>query len=211
MLKSADVFVIAPVLGPEAVALYSVPLRLTEILDICIRGMALDAYAQLSAAVNAKDAKRFASTFNRYAGLLTIVFLLVCSVMALFAGPLVALMSDERYSGAALVLQTLMLYHLLVPFERMIGLSLDAFERPERNFYRIAVMAVCNVVGNWLALRLVGELWAVALVTAFVYLSGALAGAAFLRQSYKVRPAEALAAGVKAVREIAKRSKSAAD
>ena len=50
LLKSADTFIIgmSAVLGPTAIAIYAIPLKLTDLLGIPLRGFTMTAYPKMA-------------------------------------------------------------------------------------------------------------------------------------------------------------------
>ena len=85
LLKSADAFIIglSPFLGTTGVAIYSIPIKITEVIEILLRSFTATAFPKLSKASIEDNKERFRTIFNQYSGALTILlipFILICSV-----------------------------------------------------------------------------------------------------------------------------------
>ena len=70
---------------------------------------------------------------------------------------------------------------ILLPLDRLIGVTLDALGRPAVNAAKVTVMAVVNLVGNLVVLSLVDAVWPVLAVTAVNLAAGILYGGYHLR------------------------------
>src|ERR1035437_8957654 len=87
LLKSADTFIISlsPFLGPTGVAYFSVPLKLTELLEVPLRSFLATAYPKMSKASIKNDVKEVARIFYSYTGVLTYMFLGFAVLAFIFA------------------------------------------------------------------------------------------------------------------------------
>ena len=187
LLKSADTLLISFFLGPAYVALYSVPLRLTEMLEIPLRSLVANALPKISAASNHNDAEQVKTIFYQYAGILSLLFIPFMTAAFVFAEPLVTLVGGAKYAGTAVIFRIFCIYGLFLSLDRFTGVTLDAINQPRYNLKKVILMAVANVVGDVIAILVTGEIWAVALVTVFNVLVGVVIGYWFLKRHVPVR------------------------
>lgn len=176
LLKSADTFLIASFMGPESVARYAVPLKLTELFDIPLRSLSTTAFPQLASRHNNIDPRGFKSTFIQYiswAYMLYIPALIICFI---FAPLIVVIMGGHNYADTAIIFRVFILYALLLPSDRLTGISLDALQMPSRNFQKVFIMAVVNIVGDILAITITNDLAWVAFASVLNAGTGALLG-----------------------------------
>lgn len=186
LLKSSDIFIIGWLLGPVAVAVYSVPLKLIEIIETPLRGFTATALPEMSKRSINNQMKSFCDYFIKYSALLTVLLLPIIAGCFVFADKLVLLVGGENYRNSAILLQIFCVYSIFLPLDRYLGMALDSINKPQYNFLKMIIMVVVNVGGNFLAIRVWGELWAVAMVTISTFIIGVLAGLILLRKNLRI-------------------------
>ncbi len=182
LLRSSDTFILGAVLGPAAVALYSVPQKLMEALEIPLRGLAATAYPTMSRHCLRGDLPAMQRFLTRSSGALTIAFAPVVIAGCIWAEELVILLGGEEYAGAATMLRIFLLYSMLLPLDRYLGLALDSLNKPQRNTVKVIVMVCVNVIGDFAALYFFGTPESVAVVTIITTLWGIGLGRRQLRE-----------------------------
>ncbi|MDF2455648.1 MAG: oligosaccharide flippase family protein [Cytophagaceae bacterium] len=182
LLRTSDTLIIGSLMGPTAVAFYSVPLRLFEIIEVPLRSLVATALPTLSRLNNAGDKIGLKKFFEKATGELTIIllpFMLICFV---FAEPLVMLLGGKEYIGSANILRIFTLYACFMPLDRFTGVTLDVMNVPVRNFQKVMIMLAINIGGDLLAIEYVGEVWAVAIGSILTFLTGVVFGSIFLKK-----------------------------
>lgn len=150
LLKSADTFIIglSPFLGTTAVALYSIPLKLTEIIEIPVRSYAMTAFPGMSkASIEGKKAEVKRIYYQNAGGLLYMLIpLMVFSFI--FAEEFVTILGGPEYTQTAGIFRIFCFYGLLLPIDRMTGVALDSVNLPKQNFVKVVYMTIANIVGD---------------------------------------------------------------
>ncbi len=150
LLKSADTFIIglSPFLGTTAVALYSIPLKLTEIIEIPVRSYAMTAFPGMSkASIEGKKAEVKRLYYQNAGGLLYMLIpLMVFSFI--FAEEFVTILGGPEYTQTANVFRIFCFYGLLLPIDRMTGVALDSINMPKQNFIKVVYMTLANIIGD---------------------------------------------------------------
>lgn len=170
LLKSADTFIIglSPFLGTAGVALYSIPLKLTEIIEIPLRSFALTAFPSMSKASIHGDNEKVKELFYTYTGGITFLIFPIMVLSFIFAKDLVYILGGPGYESTAIIFRIFCLYGLLLPMNRFIGVTLDSINLPKLNFYEVVIMVFTNIIGDSVV------------VFAFWYVVGALGIFTFL-------------------------------
>lgn len=185
LLKSADTFILAlSPLGVTAVALYSIPLKLTEVLQIPLRSFVSTAFPKMSKASMENNMKMVRYYFYSYGGSITIMFIPVILGCVLFSDFFIMLLGGEKYLGvdpvtgesASLIFKIFALYSLMLPLDRLTGVGLDSINKPKKNFYKIIIMVIANIIGDLIAVFVFESLLAVALVTVLFTFIGLVLG-----------------------------------
>ncbi|NPD46193.1 MULTISPECIES: oligosaccharide flippase family protein [unclassified Lentimicrobium] len=196
LLKSADTFIIAlSPLGVTAVALYSIPLKLTELLQIPLRSFVATAFPKMSKASIEGDLKMVRYYFYSYSGSITILFIPVTIITFFFSDFFVLLLGGEKYLGidpvtgasASLIFKVFAIYGMLLPIDRLTGVGLDSINKPKKNFYKIIFMVVANIIGDLIAVFVFESLLAVAVVTIIFTLIGLIIGYYYLHKEIDLK------------------------
>lgn len=150
LLKSSDTFIIglSPFLGTTGVALYSIPLKLTEIIEIPLRSFTATAFPDMSKASIMKDNEGVKSIFYANAGGMTFLMIPLMIFSFIFAEQIVYILGGQDYIITANIFRIFCIYGLLLPIDRFIGVALDSVNQPRLNFYKVVYMAAANIIGD---------------------------------------------------------------
>ncbi len=150
LLKSADTFIIglSPFLGTTGVALYSIPLKLTEIIEIPIRSFAMTAFPTMSKASIEGNKEWVKHIFYRNAGGMFLMMVPVMLFCFIFAKEFVTILGGPEYTQTSGIFQIFCLYGLLLPIDRFIGVALDSVNKPKQNFFKVVYMTLSNIIGD---------------------------------------------------------------
>lgn len=190
LLKSSDTIIIGlSPLGTSAVALYSVPLKLIEIMDIPLRSFVLNAFPKMSRASIRGNNLEVKTLFYQYAGRTTLLFIPGLILCLLFAKYMIYFIGGEQYvesQTAILLFQIFSVYSLLLPIDRFSGITLDAINKPNLNLIKVLVMAAMNIAGDLIAIFMFQSIIGVAVVTVFFTIVGQIIGYQFLRKEINI-------------------------
>lgn len=196
LLRSADTFIIAiSPMGTAAVALYSIPMKLTEILQIPLRSFVATAFPKMSKASIENNLKMVRYYFYSYAGSITLLFIPLALISFLFSDFFVLLLGGKQYLGTDVltgantshIFKVFALYGLLLPLDRMTGVGLDSINKPKKNFYKIIFMVSANIIGDLIAVFIFKSLMAVAVVTVLFTLLGLIVGYWYLNKELDLK------------------------
>jgi O-antigen/teichoic acid export membrane protein len=187
LLRSSDTFIIMFVLGtagPAAVAMYTIPMRLMEIIEMPLRSFLSTAMPSMSEAFNRGNKKEVALIMQKYAGTLTLALFPVSIVAIIFADLAISLLGGRQYLGtdAVSVYRIFMSFAMFFPIDRFLGVTLDIIHQPRINFYKVLVMLSTNILFDFIGIHLFGNINGVALATLFTFSSGVLFGYYWLKK-----------------------------
>jgi O-antigen/teichoic acid export membrane protein len=190
LLRTSDIILIGFLLGTDsatsmvAVAMYSVPSRLFEIIEVPLRSLVATALPRLSKFYNSGDKEGLKCFFEKSVGELTILLIPLMLFCFIFAEPLVILLAGDKYAhaGSANILRIFTLYACLLPLDRFSGITLDVMNIPVRNFQKVMLMLGINLIGDVIALKLIGEVWAVAVGSILTFITGVIFGSLALQK-----------------------------
>ncbi|ACU61175.1 lipopolysaccharide biosynthesis protein [Chitinophaga pinensis] len=147
-LNYSDNFLIRTMISPAAVAIYSIPQKFMEVIEIILRSFVATAQPTLSGAANRNDWAGVSRAFSRYTGVVSIVIIPFIIGLIIFTKPLIIILADKAYLPATDVVRIFLLCAILYPIDRFIGVALDMINRPLTNFYKNFLKLVLNVIGD---------------------------------------------------------------
>ena len=179
ILRNADVFMIAFFLGRGAVAVYSAAQKTVEIFEVPLRGIAAHSFTEFC-----KFSADIPLLIKRYffiTGRLMLLFVGALVLMAFFSQQVIRLLSgSSAYSSAALLLRIFMVYVLFLTSDRMLGVVLEALGLVRYNLVKTMIVALVNIIGDFIALYYFHSLAGVAVVSILAVLAGIMAGSYFV-------------------------------
>ncbi len=205
LLRSADTLILSfSPLGSAAIALYAIPLKLTEMQQIPLRSFVATAFPKMSKASLHGKIREVKDLFYSYSGALTYLFVLMSLFTFLFAEILVLLLSGEQYLGTdpvtgfnvVAIVRIFSLYGLLLPIDRMTGIGLDSINKPNINALKVLFMVITNVIGDFIAIFIFKSLVLVAIASVLFTLVGIWIGMHFLDRELSLNFREIFSSGL---------------
>lgn len=176
LLKSFDTFIISFLLGPASVALYNVPLRLVEVIEMPLKSALNVGFPKFSSLHNKGLFDDLNVLVGRYIGVLTFLYLPFMLLLYFFAEELILITGGKGYIGATPIFKIFIFYGLIIPFDRITGVVLDAVGKPKLNSRKVFFMAITNIIGDIIVITIFKSLEAVAFVTVLNVIVGAFIG-----------------------------------
>lgn len=199
LLKSSDTFIISlsPVLGPVGVAYFSIPMKLTELLEVPLRSFLATAFPKMSKASIKGDIIEVTRIFYQYTGALIYMFFMFAIISLALSNYFVLFLGGNKYIDVVPVYQIFIVYGLLLPLDRFTGVALDSINKPKLNFYKVMAMAVANIIGDCIAvfivpifypgITMIEQLMMVAGATILMTIVGMIIGFSFVKQEIPIR------------------------
>ena len=192
LLRNADLLIISiSPLGSAAVAMFSIPLKLTELQQIPLRSFAATAFPKMSKASLEKKQSELKALFYTYSGALTYFFFLLSLITFVFAEYFILLVSGNQYLegnptsfNMITLVRIFSVYGVLLPIDRMTGIGLDSINKPNINALKVVFMLVTNVIGDLIAVFVFQSLELVAISTLGFTTVGILLGAYFMNKEF---------------------------
>ncbi len=202
LLRSADAFIIglSPFLGPAAVALYSIPLKFVEILEIPLRSFTATAFPKMAQAGLKNNITELKNVFYTYSGAISLLFIPILLTGFIFADHFVWMLGGSEYKDSAILLGNIFrvfcIYGLLLPIDRLSGVALDSINLPKLNFFKVMIMMSANIIGDLIAVFVFKSLMAVAVVTVLFTLTGIYLGWFYLNKKLQLNFSHIGVAGI---------------
>jgi O-antigen/teichoic acid export membrane protein len=208
LLKSADTFIIglSPIMGSTAVALYAIPLKLTDLLGIPLRSFTMTAYPRMAKRYKDDDMEGVRNTFYGYTGAVSLLFIPVAVLCFILAEPLVLFLGGSNYADSlpqlTLIFRIFTFYTLLLPIDRFSGVALDSINRPKVNLQKVIVMTIANVVIDLIAVFVFKSLEVVAIGTILFTIIGIGIGMRELKRELQINAAHIWTEGISVFKNL---------
>lgn len=159
-----DNFIVNFMLGPAALAVFDIGVKLLEIIEIPMRSFAASTMPILSAAFNRGQKDDLMLTMKKLVGMLTIVMIPIVILVIIFAEIPIGLLGGGKYlnTEAVNLFRLFILFALLTPADRFFALTLDAVHRPGVNFYKVLGMLALTLIFDYIGISLFGNIYGIA-------------------------------------------------
>ena len=182
LIRNSDSYIIGGMLNSASVALYSIPSRVIEIIELPIRSFAITTLPMLAKVHAQGDIKLLKYEFERKAGFLFLLLLPLSMACLIFAPQIIWLISGDKYQEAVILLRLFSIYTAIIPLDKFSGIMLDIINRPAMNFFNVMVLLFVNVIGDYIGIFQFGSVEAVAIVSTFTFGSGMIFGFILLKK-----------------------------
>lgn len=205
LLRSADTLIISlSPLGTAAVALYSIPLKLTEIQQIPLRSFVATAFPKMSKASVQGKIDEVKDLFYAYSGTMSILFIFISVFTFIFADFFVLLLGGSKFMGSypaiganpVVIMRIFSIYGLLLPIDRMTGVCLDSINKPGKNLVKVGYMVVANIIGDLIAVFIFKSLILVAVGSILFSIIGVWVGFYFLDRELRLNYRKIITSGI---------------
>lgn len=178
IFKHSDSIIIKFMIGPAALAVFSLAQRLLEVIEIPIRSFLATAMPAMSVAFNKKDNAGVSHIMKKYTGTLTLLLVPIILCLLLSADVIVGIIGGQKYvhTEAANVFRIFMLSAILFPLDRFSGITLDIIHKPQLNLIKIILSLIINVVTDIIAIKVLGNIYGVAAASIITILFGVIFG-----------------------------------
>jgi len=204
LLRNSDTIIISlSPLGMAAVALYSIPIKIIQFMQIPLISFTVTAFPKMSKASIQNNTNKLSTIFHQYTGGLSFLFILIVCLLLTFTESLILLISGDQYLNQqlldvdiVLLTKILIIYGLLLPVEKMTGIALDSVNKPQKNAFKVSIMLITNIIGDLIAVFVFESLILVALATILFTLIGFILGIFFLREDINISANRVLQGGI---------------
>ena len=163
LFKVTDTFFINFFLGPAALAVYNLGGRLLQIIEIPLLSFAASGMPSLSGYYNKGQKQEMMYVMQKLVGMLSVAIFVIAIGSIIFAEPIILLIGGEKYlhTEAPNLFRIFMSMAILYPADRFFALTLDVIHKPKINFYKILVMLVVNLAGDYFGLMIFKSVYSI--------------------------------------------------
>ena len=147
--KSIDSWMLAKLISPAAVTILNPALRIANLVEVPTETLTSIMFPKLSERIanEGPDAARY--LYEKAVGTITAFMIPIIIFFIVFADPIVYFVAGPGFEETVPILQITMLYGLMIPFNRFLGLALDAIGKAKTNFLFVLRNAAINIISNY--------------------------------------------------------------
>ncbi len=170
LYKSIDQFMLGALMSTEAVAKYSIAVRVTNLVEVPTTAISTIVFPQSVKRLQSDGEASVKYLYEKSVGVILALMVPAALFILLFPGFVIWIVAGDKYSDTAAMLQVTILYTLFVPFARQFGSILDSMGLPKINFYFTGLSMLLNVISNYFFIKHFGMIGAAygTLITYFI-------------------------------------------
>ncbi len=168
-----NTFVINFLMGPAALAVYNLGVKLLQIIEIPLLSFANSIMPILTTHYNRGEHKEMMYALKKLIGIMTLALIPITVFSIIFAEPIIHLVGGDKYvdNEAPNIFRMMMVIGLLYPADRFFALALDVIHQPKINFYKLLVMLFVNILGIIIGFSIYPSLYSIAIASLFPFIT----------------------------------------
>jgi lipopolysaccharide exporter len=156
VMKSTDTWMIGRLISPAAVAIYNPALRLSNLVEVPTLTISNIVFPHIHQKMKDHGKQGVRDIYVKSVSLILAAMAPMVIPLYCFAETIITLIFGIEYIESAPILRITIFYSLIIPFNRQFGTVMDGLKNPKLNFYLLLMVAVLNVVFNYIFLSMFG-------------------------------------------------------
>lgn len=153
VLRNIDTWMLGSFLGAPSVAIYNPAVRVANLFEVPTVALNTIVFPKILKEVQDKGKESVSYLFEKSVSILLAIMLPFVLLVIIFSSQVVWLVAGKGFEETAIVLQITMLYGLVLPFNRQVGITLDAIGKPGLNFFFVVITTVVNTIFNYFFIK----------------------------------------------------------
>lgn len=147
-MRNVDTWMLGWYISPVAVAVYNVAIRIANLFEVPSMALASILFPKAVKQAENQGEKALKGLYEKYVTLILLLTLPFVILVISFSNELVVLLAGENYAEAGFILNITMLYGLIIPFNKQMGVLLDAVGKAKINMLFVIRNAAINIILN---------------------------------------------------------------
>ena len=203
--QASSTFLIGMFIGTIPVAIWSVSIKLNQVVDNPVRSVVMALFPKIT---QMHKENKFNSINNLlYKTIALFFFVTIPATLFVYFGAdlILLILADGKYPEAKVILQTLTIFMLFIPIDKMMGVTINAINKPQFNTIKIAITTTFSIIVTAATLYLFRDLIWVAYTSVATIMLGTLVGALFLKKEIGFHIHGVLTNGLASIWNVAKK------
>lgn len=159
-LRNIDLWMLGWLISPVAVAVYNVAIRVANLFEVPLMALAAVMFPQAVKKAEEEGESALKELYEKSVSLILLLTAPMVVVVIVFSEQIIWLLAGDGYEQAAWILNVTMLYGLLIPFNKQMGILLDAIGKAKLNMLFVGRNALINGALNWIFITQFGVIGA---------------------------------------------------
>lgn len=155
-MRNIDLWMLGWYISPVAVAVYNVAIRVANLFEVPLMALASIMFPQAVKKAEEEGESALKELYEKSVSLILLLTAPMVALVIIFSKEIVWLLAGEGYEEAAMILNITMLYGLIIPFNKQMGILLDAIGKAKLNMLFVLRNAVINGILNALFIPWLG-------------------------------------------------------
>lgn len=148
--KSIDSWMLGKLISPAAVTIFNPALRISNLVEVPTETLTSIMFPKLSERISNEGPEAARYLYEKAVGTITAFMIPVVIFFIVFADPIIYFVAGPGFEETVPILQITMLYGLIIPFNRFLGITLDAIGKAKLNFLFVLRNAGINIISNYI-------------------------------------------------------------
>src|SRR5687768_11349567 len=158
--KSIDSWMLGKLISPAAVTIFNPAVRIANLVEVPTETLTSIMFPKLSERIGREGPQSARYLYEKAVGTITAFMIPIVAFFIVFADPIVDFIAGPGFEETVPILQITMLYGLVIPFNRFLGITLDAVGKAKTNFFFVLRNAGINIVSNYFFISYFGVIGA---------------------------------------------------
>ncbi len=155
-VKNTDSWMIGRLVSTAGVAIYNPALRISNLVEVPTLAIASIVFPQVPQKMKERGVEGVRDIYYKSVSLILAIMIPMVVILYVFAPQLITFIFGKDYLDSVPILRVTIFYTMIIPFNRQFGTLMDGLKRPKINFYLLVMVAVLNVVFNFIFLSTFG-------------------------------------------------------
>jgi O-antigen/teichoic acid export membrane protein len=186
IMRSADSWMLSGIIGPSAVAIYAVALKVANVLEMPVNVIASIMFPKMVQRLKEDGISSARHMYERSVAIILSILIPVVIGIIVLADLIVDIIAGVGYEEAGPILQITVFYSILMGLNKQVGVMLDATGRAHMNTIFVVRDALINLTLNYFFIKQFGVIGA-ALATLTTYTFSNIINQWYVHNVYGVR------------------------
>ena len=155
-VKSTDSWMIGRMISTAGVAIYNPAIRISNLVEVPTVAIASIVFPHVPQKMKDRGKEGVRDIYVKSVSLILAAMVPMVVPLYFFSDEIITLVFGSEYIESAAILRVTIFYSLIIPFNRQFGTVMDALKNPKINFYLLVMVAILNVVFNYIFLQMFG-------------------------------------------------------
>jgi O-antigen/teichoic acid export membrane protein len=155
-VKSTDSWMIGRLISTAGVAIYNPAIRIANLVEVPTLAIASIVFPQVPQKMKERGNEGVRDIYTKSVSLILACMIPLILPLYIYAEEIITVIFGADYVDSAPILRVTIFYTLIIPFNRQFGTVMDSLKHPKINFYLLVMVAVLNVVFNYIFLNMFG-------------------------------------------------------